>query len=457
MYEDEDIVRRLDRRDGFRVVTYSRVGIPVFRINCAFTIQETSEVGAIEEFTLRSISEGVDKLVDLVKFLGLPLKVVASQLGRLVYEGLLATAAEDEPRYCLTPAGRARMAGANTAVTLRQRMPIYLDGITRKLIELQPQDLWTAEQLEALGVASIAPGSRRAPQSRDIDLAQVNNIVSNAAGQDGPKRRAVRLDALVGRANLHFQRALAIAFKSDDGKRVSIAFAIDGRPSEEHEIDYERSGAARKAPLFASLFDPDKRRREAQAVNRELKQDFKVDGEGAAHRPLLRLERASEPVLVSKARVRVLSVYEHPPLLQQALTQSKTRLLIVSPWIRANVVGDAFIKSLAACLDRGVAVTIAYGIGKSDPGERNRDVRAREYLESLQKTFVDFSLVKRGNTHAKVLLMDSVFFVTSSFNWLSFNGDPRLPLREEEGTLIEDPEAVDAYYSRYVARLKGVV
>ena len=129
------------------------------------------------------------------------------------------------------------------------------------------------------------------------------------------------------------------------------------------------------------------------------------------------------------------------------------RLLIVSPWIRANVVNQTFIKQLTACLDRGVQVTIGYGISRNDRSEREPDRIARESLEALTKAFGNFQLIRKGNTHAKILLVDDSYFVTTSFNWLSFSGDPNQPMREEEGTLVEHKTAVDDYYRSQLAKL----
>ena len=60
-----------------------------------------------------------------------------------------------------------------------------------------------------------------------------------------------------------------------------------------------------------------------------------------------------------------------------------------------------------------------------------------------------------GDTHAKVLIKDSDFFVITSFNWLSFRGDPSKPFREEWGTMVRDPTLVDDFYSEIVKRFSG--
>jgi hypothetical protein len=56
--------------------------------------------------------------------------------------------------------------------------------------------------------------------------------------------------------------------------------------------------------------------------------------------------------------------------------------------------------------------------------------------------------VRLPNTHAKILIYDDVY-ITSSFNWLSFKGDPSRTYRMEEGTLIEGAAQADRVHERY--------
>lgn len=452
MIDLDAVAKKLDRRDGFRVVAHREVGLPVFRLSCVLTLQETTDLGPIEEYMLRSISQGVDNVQDLERFLGLPYKVVVTQLGQLVFEGVVAQRSGEPIRYSLTTDGARRLAVASLSVLVRERMPLYVDGITRRLVLVDPQDLWTSAQLNPIGISYVTPTPKHIPRATEIDVAEINRILLQMAKSEGANKRVVRLDGLVGKANLLFRRAQAIAFKSTDGKRMSIAFAIDGRQSDEHEVEYERSGAAQRSSLFGILFDPDKRRREVQAVARELRDDVEIESPAGVRRSVLSLKR-DRVAVVPATRIRVLSVYEHPPLLRRALEDARNRILIVSPWIRANVVDKDFIRLLASCLERGVDVTIGYGIGKRDLAEKGQDRLAREALESLAKSFSNFRLVRKGNTHAKVLLVDDTFFITTSFNWLSFRGDPSQPMREEEGTMVEDTGAVDAYYRKLMERM----
>jgi len=47
-----------------------------------------------------------------------------------------------------------------------------------------------------------------------------------------------------------------------------------------------------------------------------------------------------------------------------------------------------------------------------------------------------------SDTHAKVLVSDSAFAIFTSFNWLSFVGDPKRTFRDERGLLVRKPEVV---------------
>lgn len=454
MIDLDDVAKRLDQRDGYRVVSYREVALPVFRISCVLTFQEATPLGAIEEFTLRAVSRGIDTVSSLEAFLGLPAKIVVGQLGRLSFEGAITQSSVDPITYNLTAEGSKRIAAASSFSIVRQRIPLYFDGITRRLVPAEAGELWTGKSLEELGVTQVAPVPRQSPREGDIDLMEVNRIASLVAKVDTLPRRAVRLDAVVGKPALMFKRALALAYKSTDGRRVVLGFAIDGRQSIEHEIEYARNGGVERSPIFSTLLDADKRRKDIQVAQRELKRDISVDAGGKSSGERKTLSLGGKVAVVAPSHVRMLSVYDHPPLLRDAFASAVDRVLIVSPWIRANVVTEAFVRRLAECLDRGVRVSIGYGIGREDAGEREPDRRARESLEALSRSFENFLLVRKGNTHAKVLLVDSKYFVTTSFNWLSFSGDPRKPMREEEGTLIEDPSAVDAYYEKLVARFR---
>lgn len=141
-------------------------------------------------------------------------------------------------------------------------------------------------------------------------------------------------------------------------------------------------------------------------------------------------------------------MYDHPEFLRSALLNTRSRLLIISPWVRGGVVDTNFITYLERRIREGVEVDIAYGIGDTDD---DCDPRALGRLRNLADRFPDrFRFSRLRNTHAKILISDDIW-INTSFNWLSFKGDPNRTYRMEEGTLVRDADLVDKQYEKYLA------
>ncbi|TPL57343.1 phospholipase D-like domain-containing protein [Mesorhizobium sp. B2-4-3] len=150
--------------------------------------------------------------------------------------------------------------------------------------------------------------------------------------------------------------------------------------------------------------------------------------------------------------VKMVPVYDHPPLLREALESAVRRVIIVSPWITDSVVDKTFLHRLSHRLTEGVRVHIGYGLG---PEERIPE--AIKQLEKLAATHSNFQFVRLGDTHAKILIKDDEWLVTTSFNWLSFRGDPKRTFREEWGTRVAIPEQVAAYAKTILQRFEAAV
>jgi hypothetical protein len=65
-------------------------------------------------------------------------------------------------------------------------------------------------------------------------------------------------------------------------------------------------------------------------------------------------------------------------LLEEALNQSRERLMIISPWIKADVVDKDFLEKLQALLKSNVAVFIGYGIRKQPTASLAPNIRRPE-------------------------------------------------------------------------------
>ena len=134
--------------------------------------------------------------------------------------------------------------------------------------------------------------------------------------------------------------------------------------------------------------------------------------------------------------LEMIHTLDHRNYLQQSL-KAKDRLLIVSPWITKYVVNDEFLKKLEELLKDNVKVHIIYGI-KERFGQSQNDPVAIDKLRKLSDIFDNFVFKRVDNTHAKNLVCDDQFAIVSSFNFLSFRGDPKLTYRDEVGIVVRN-------------------
>lgn len=455
--QQETIVKRLDNREGYSVIDYREIGLPVFSRQSVLTLQEISQIGPIENFILRTINIGLGAPNQIQEFLGLSIRIINKQIGSLVYDGSISSVnKEGEDEFALTQSGKERLALARSAIVTNENVSIYIDGITRSVIPIEVRDLFSGKQLEDLGISLISPVPRHGPEVSEIKLSDIDQLFAVVAGSRKVTKKVLRIGGFLGRNRVYFQKAIAIAYKSENARKIQIGFAIDGRISNEHEIKFDRAKDGPRSKIFGQLFDAGKRRRNINDIAKHVRDVLPtVDarlGESTKTtvRKIIRFRKADPSEVIETSIpsvVKTLQVYEHPPLLSNAFGVAASRIVIISPWIRAGVVNTSFIGKLTSCLERGVNVRIEYGIGRVDRNEKDSDKSARGHLESLSKTYENFSLIKRGNSHAKVLLVDDKYFVTTSFNWLSFRGDPDQPFREEWGTYVEGAEIVNAYYN----------
>ena len=168
----------------------------------------------------------------------------------------------------------------------------------------------------------------------------------------------------------------------------------------------------------------------------------------------LKAERTKVESDLSAIVVRHLEVHEHRPLFMRSLDNAKNRLLIISPWITDRVLNNLRLQKIRNLVDRGVEVFIGYGIGDDNnqrPG-RDKGAQAIRFLSDLAARKQNLHFKEFGDTHAKILLMDDSYAVIGSFNWLSFEGDPRKGFREEMSYYVNVKTEIEKLFERYDRR-----
>ena len=153
------------------------------------------------------------------------------------------------------------------------------------------------------------------------------------------------------------------------------------------------------------------------------------------------LEEQLKNLKVEQTRDRILNTYDHRPLLEDALETAQKYVVIVSPWIKSSGFDSVLEEKVKSALKRNIRVIIAYGISK----KTEHDQQSLKRLRDIKKGPLgqNLYLVDLSNTHEKVLLVDSKYAVITSFNWLSFKGDPNRSFRQETGIYTESTNLIN--------------
>lgn len=481
------IERYAHARPGRTLLYWEDVALPLFRVTVDAVVQQRKPIRPIEEFVLRAVEAGVDTIDELADFLGLERPLIEEAVRSQWHaDNLDYGPTPDDPtaRLRLSNAGVRVLRELRLLTPERMELTVDFDRLTWKPRRLPLAGVLKPADLKDLGYREIPAKNRNRPELADISVDELTRLF-----RESGLRYLSTMDILsvrfIARVERIYDPAVMLVYGSPTmDQPLEVTFAIDGRLSEEHEQAFAEIGGA--ARLNLRLVEPaaqsdlllDEQLRalmvpretverlqerivllESEQAETTSQRSSVGDGTGPLEpAPDIAAEQRAEELRRLKAelaemKVRPVSVYEHPLLLQQALTETRRRLLIISPWIRANVVTSNFVTNLERLCRRGVRIHIGYGIDDK-PATAPRDRDAERALERLSRQYDNFVFRRLGNTHAKVLIWDDNW-VTTSFNWLSFVGDPDRTFRQEEGVLVTIREHVDERYQWFVEMIES--
>jgi hypothetical protein len=438
-----------------------------------------------EEFVLKCLDRGLSLPQDIATFLGLRDHVVKEILIDLAQAECIALLADSGSRtqsLRLTQKGRLTLEKAETEVPEERIFALHYDALFKRPLWYGRHETLKFEELEKRALIEIQAFPPKRPRVSDLDIAHLARVTRGLGNPDEYRRELVAVKAIEKVQKL-FLPALALVYVSLEGADVQVGFAVDGKLSAEHENSFARMDGPKKQGIVQSIRQVsaesdfvkhlrdevvstpegaetlEERTLETAAKLQEVK-DKLDSADSASNEEDLRaklgaLEEKYQQVKQQLAQAVVQNLYtvDHPPLLDDALNNSRTRLLILAPWIRVEIVDATFLQKLEKLLSSGVRVYIGYGINEIPTSNASvKDQSAKDELLTLSKRFSNFRLARLGNTHAKVLIKDSEYAVVGSFNWLSFKGDVNKKFRDEQSIKIQRPELVDNKFDELVGR-----
>ena len=108
-------------------------------------------------------------------------------------------------------------------------------------------------------------------------------------------------------------------------------------------------------------------------------------------------------------------------------------------------------RRMRQALKRGIKIKIIYGIEASNNESRYK--QTEKVAKMLRGEFAKFGKLfemKRNNTHGKLLICDSWYYIIGSFNFLSFTGDyTGDDVRNEIGEYSENKDMLEFYARKW--------
>jgi hypothetical protein len=471
-------------RPGCRFVGYREVAIPVFFMTLRAVIIRERSLPTADEFILRCIQTGIATIDACAGFLGLSKALVEHRIVELRTKELVELDNDaSPPRLVLTAAG-AVTARQLSVRELREEtlsgVPVH--GWTRRPIACTEAESMAPIEADEAGMIKLRPVPSRHPEATEIDARALTSTLSglNTRGSDAVAE-VLSVRAVLKGVKTRFLPALMMQWQSNAGGKPQIGFIVDGRIDEELERCF---GAMKGSEVFSDLLASGPQsaeqllesavpqqmqervrrtlvsEREARAISqtslelqaeRQTVQQVEPDPSRPDTRAV-QAERLKE--FEAKFKKMELALGNRPRQIWttdirhnfgKSLQIAKERLIIVSAFINDDVVNAEFISSLRAAIRRGAKVYLGIGddnMAQGDAWKRDSRNRALASIDRLRQEHPDGITVAQRHHHAKILVCDSKFAMTGSYNFLSFRGDHR-KVRDEQAVLLCDPADID--------------
>lgn len=387
----EEAARTYQFRDGFELVDYAEVGLPIFRLTIESITLAQRVLPTIHEFSMRSLGLGEGTSDDVARTLGLKGDVISAALASLVDEALITRVPNGlgETLFRLTDAGENRLHELVQEVPQEETIVIDYDATRRTPVRLAGDEVLKGAELRGYGAIEIRPYPSEPPPVTDLSVLDVSKVRRQYG--DESRRTILALKRIARRGNL-FREAVALVFAANKGREVQIAFAVGDRLSDPHEHAFAEHGGPKKMGFIKSVNATAWRRRLERFVGAELlkempepevlasarKEEVDAFAEVSSLAPAFsELRRrgqhggeaadafgaAQQRLLLAKHelnsfKVRPLACFEQSELLDEALARANQTLFISTVGIQPPILNGFRLRALDELADKGVSIRI---------------------------------------------------------------------------------------------------
>ena len=130
-----EVARRFDCRDGFYLIDYAPVALPLYRLTVDAVTKSRHEIPPVREFVMQSLAVGLRRASEVAGFLGLNLEIVEDELLRLYAQGYIDSMT-DRSGFLLLESGRAVLANSIESTPRDEILVFLYDRILNRPIRI---------------------------------------------------------------------------------------------------------------------------------------------------------------------------------------------------------------------------------------------------------------------------------------------------------------------------------
>ena len=468
-------VARAQRRfEGYKVDVAYPICWPVYSIRLTMTVMAEQELSTVARYILQLSNSGVSAPLEFGRLLGLPDNFTVSAAAELLGAELVVQ--QYDGQLAITDHGRQTLLnGGRSWQPRREHMRIPFDPLTRRVLDISVRGLLHSDLVRKNGTF-VVPATGNKPRLSELRIEEIRDFAHDEEGIS-PEEIIEVAEFRDRDAWLRYRDGL-IAVKMDSSRGDQPVFAIyNGYDYLEEETNavqrlvdsglnlipeefasslqepwlHSRSASRFEETLLATIKDNGRDVVEVEQAIVETQaslldaQDTPQQDETSARLAQLEAEKVEKAEQLARneqqlleqsgGAIRLIKTEEHRPLLMDAMDQAASELTLVSAWIRPDAFDDECRRKLAAAINRGVTVRIAWGFGtnwnRSTPGHKREEAQNNkrlgdEALAQLERMIPENAhgrlVTKRVETHQKFIICDDLFCASGSFNWLSYRG-----------------------------------
>jgi molybdopterin converting factor small subunit len=445
------------------IIDYKPIGYPFYILNLDLTYLANRDLELLEEFVMKCIYNGLVKLREISGFLGININSIEKVLSGLISKDLITK----EEYFKLTQEGKDALLQQVVLATESDSRTFYLDALNGKLTDNFYFSKFDTKRDQNSCIKKIIKKPRKDHIEDIIDYYESIEKCLQKPNSNNSTIELIQVNK-IEKVYLEWHEILLVLYRSNSNDtEIEYEIFSKGSIQKDYRETIEKLRAEGKsilAPIFTEMKQNDLINESFNEIllginDEDVKNVEKIKTKiSSLNEPEYFIETQSKSTKQEKQKLEqeleqiktqtkiseVIHTYEIREYLLRALKEAKKRIMIISPWIKSNVVNQEFISNLETALKHKVEVYIIYGIKGSSFQNDNWSIKQ---LENLKNKYKHLTFEKTTNSHRKQIVCDDKFAVVTSFNFLSFRADPNLTYRDELGVILRDQQTIEDLFN----------